>query len=112
MLLVNKQEYDSCNTKNPITKMDGGDSIFTLDKSGPFFFISGNVENCEHGQKLIVVVISPNHHKKQQGPSSSPSAVAPVYSPAPSPAHSGSTRISGYVCFSVVVALLLGTFAF
>ncbi|KAF5960225.1 hypothetical protein HYC85_001434 [Camellia sinensis] len=58
VLVVNKQDYDNCNTQNPITKMEDGNSVFKLDRSGPFYFISGNKSNCDHGQKLIVVVLA------------------------------------------------------
>ncbi|GAU27137.1 hypothetical protein TSUD_104460 [Trifolium subterraneum] len=87
VLVVSKEDYYSCNIGNPIQKLDGGDSTFTFDKSGPFFFISGNVENCKKGQKLIVVVLSPNHHRKQ-GPSASPpswNAPSPAWTPACTP---------------------------
>lgn len=132
VLVVNKQDYDSCNTKNPILKLDDGDSTFKFDKSGPFFFISGIVENCQKGEKLIVVVLSPNHHHTPPSPTTvapapshsadnapSPSAAdktAPTTSPIsenspePSPAHSGSHRFRGSV--GVGVALVLATFVF
>ncbi|CAI8592585.1 unnamed protein product [Vicia faba] len=124
VLVVNNQDYNSCNTNNPILKLDGGNSIFKFDRSGPFFFISGNVENCQKGEKLIVVVLSPNHNRKpRHGPSSSPSpADSPAentpsnssvdITPAMSPAHSGSTMLSGSIGVSVGVALVLGIFVF
>lgn len=58
VLVVTREDYDNCNTKEPIVKMDGGDSVFKLDRSGPFYFISGNKTNCQKGQKLIVVVLA------------------------------------------------------
>jgi hypothetical protein len=87
VLVVSKEDYYSCNIWNSIQKLDGGDSTFTFDKSGPFFFISGNVENCKKGEKLIVVVLSPNHghhgpHHRKQGPSSAPSPSWKAPSPA------------------------------
>lgn len=125
VLVVNNQDYNSCNTSNPILKMDGGNSIFKFERSGPFFFISGNVENCQKGEKIIVVVLSPNHHRKHQhGPSSSPSpADSPEENthspnstvdntPANSPAPSGSTMLSGSIGVSVGFALVLGSFVF
>ncbi|GKV53981.1 hypothetical protein SLEP1_g60491, partial [Rubroshorea leprosula] len=70
VLLVNKDDYDSCKTKNPIQKMDNGNSVFKLDRSGPFYFISGKEDQCKQGQKLIVVVL----HLKRGGsaPAASP----------------------------------------
>ncbi|XP_059625380.1 early nodulin-like protein 18 [Cornus florida] len=75
--------------------MDDGDSVFKFDRSGPFFFISGNKENCQKGQKLIVVVLAVrNHHKSPpvaiplasvgQTPASSPSLTK--FSPSPASA--------------------------
>lgn len=45
------------------------------------------------------------------GNAPSPSPISKI-APAPSPKHSGSTRLSGSDGVSVVVALVLGTFAF
>ncbi|GMP65977.1 hypothetical protein CsSME_00026536 [Camellia sinensis var. sinensis] len=87
VLVVNKQDYDNCNTQNPITKMEDGNSVFKLDRSGPFYIISGNKSNCDHGQKLIVVVLA-IRNKPTTSPPPSPSAGAPsplVQTPSPSP---------------------------
>nr|DAD34168.1 TPA_asm: hypothetical protein HUJ06_004808 [Nelumbo nucifera] len=35
---------------------------FELDRLGPFYFISGTEENCQKGEKMSVVVLSPRHH--------------------------------------------------
>lgn len=75
VLAVNKNDFDTCNINNPITKMDDGNSVFKLDKAGPFYFISGNKSNCDQGQKLNLIVISPKTHHM----------VSPVASP-PAPA--------------------------
>ncbi|XP_057457921.1 early nodulin-like protein 3 [Lotus japonicus] len=61
VLVVSKEDYDSCNTRNPIKKMDDGNSSFNLDKSGLYFFISGNTDHCKNGQKLIVLVMFMKH---------------------------------------------------
>ncbi|CAA0815987.1 early nodulin-like protein 3 [Striga hermonthica] len=92
VLVVNKDDYNSCNTTNPIEKFDGGRSIFRFDRSGPFFFISGNEASCIRGQKLIVVVLA----VRSGGPGPSPveppaprPGIPPVesLSPAPAPAE-------------------------
>ncbi|XVE66181.1 hypothetical protein DITRI_Ditri08aG0059900 [Diplodiscus trichospermus] len=88
VLLVTREDYDRCNTKNPIQSLTEGDSIFKFDHSGPFFFISGNADNCNKGQKLIVVVMAVRHKTQQHPPSPSPSSVVPAtppVSPPPSP---------------------------
>nr|DAD30768.1 TPA_asm: hypothetical protein HUJ06_009619 [Nelumbo nucifera] len=48
--------------------------LFELDRLGPFYFISGTEENCQKGEKMTVVVLSPKHH----GTSSSAPAPAPT----------------------------------
>ena len=128
VLVVNKQDYDSCNVTNPIRKMHGGDSTFLLDKPGQFYFISGNVKHCVKGEKLSLVVLS-SYHNEHHGPSLSPiPANAPTSSahdeialvpsghhrvaPAPHPNHSGFTRLSGSFVVCVVVALVLDSFVF
>ncbi|KAH9650618.1 polyphosphatidylinositol phosphatase [Citrus sinensis] len=80
VLLVNKDDYDSCNTKKPLLKLDSGDSEFKLDRSGPFYFISGNHDHCQKGQKLIVVVL----HERPPPPSTGPPTTKPPpHAPSP-----------------------------
>ncbi|XP_044501642.1 early nodulin-like protein 1 [Mangifera indica] len=85
VLVVNNHDYYSCNTKNPIQSLSDGDSIFHLNRSGPYYFISGNAaDNCKKGQKVIIVVMAVRHHHRHAPPSPSPAA-APPLSPAPHP---------------------------
>ncbi|XP_010433354.1 PREDICTED: early nodulin-like protein 2 [Camelina sativa] len=85
VLEVNKADYDGCNTKNPIKRVDDGDSEISLDRYGPFYFISGNEDNCKKGQKLAVVVISPR----------TPSTAQPPHAAAPGSSPPGSTTPPG-----------------
>lgn len=86
VLVVNKDDYDKCNTNNPIMKMDDGNSIFKFDHSGPFFFISGNKNDCENGsQKLITVVLA---IRPPPTPPATPPATSPATYPATPPATS------------------------
>ena len=80
-MVVSKDDYDNCNTDKPISKMDDGDSVFTFDRSGPFYFISGNKSNCDKGQKLSVVVLSPRNASPP-----TTGAPPPVTAAAPTPA--------------------------
>ncbi|KVI10471.1 early nodulin-like protein 2 [Cynara cardunculus var. scolymus] len=95
VLEVNNGDYDNCNTKNPITKLAGGDSYFTLNRSGPFYFISGNKSNCDQGQKLNVVVISPKTKSSPPpaGVASPPTSFSPIPSefPISAPPQPGTT---------------------
>ncbi|KAG6793827.1 hypothetical protein POTOM_003051 [Populus tomentosa] len=94
VLLVTKDDYNSCKTKKPLKTMGSGSSVFQLDKSGPYFFISGNEDNCRKGQKLTVVVLSGKPKQAptpvSQPPAMSPKAPSPVAHNNPSPAPSKS----------------------
>jgi hypothetical protein len=78
VLVVTKDHYNSCNTTTPIQSLTDGESVFKFDRSGPFYFISGNGDNCRKGQKLIIIVLAvrnQTHHSPP--PSKSPVAVSP-----------------------------------
>ncbi|CAH8314587.1 unnamed protein product [Eruca vesicaria subsp. sativa] len=89
VLEVSQGAYNTCNMTHPISSISDGDSLFVISRSGPFFFVSGNSENCLKGQKLAVWVMSTAHHSHsphQPSPSPAPT-LSPVAlsSPAPSP---------------------------
>ncbi|KAM0910381.1 hypothetical protein ACQ4PT_014209 [Festuca glaucescens] len=84
VLLVDQAAYNACNTTTYLTKFEGGSTVFTLDRSGPFFFISGNQASCTANQKLIVVVLATDH--TPPGLSPTPPAMPPTSAaPLPSP---------------------------
>ncbi|CAL9772688.1 unnamed protein product, partial [Musa acuminata subsp. burmannicoides] len=85
VLVVSKQDYDAYDVSKPIQKLDGGDSVFKFDRSGPFYFISGTPGNFQRGQKLVVVVMAVRHRPPISSPPSLPLSPPPVSSPASSP---------------------------
>ncbi|OIW20993.1 hypothetical protein TanjilG_27338 [Lupinus angustifolius] len=109
VLVVTEEAYDTCNTSHPIHNMEKGDSETTLNKPGPFYFISGQVDHCKQGQKLAVVVIS-SPPSSAPSPSNVPSTPgthdhSENHAPAPAPTQSAaSLTLSG----SVGVAMALG----
>lgn len=112
---VKKEDFDSCNTNNPIQKTDDGDSIFPLSHSGLFYFLSGNLDNCKIGQKLIVLVMAVRQPLPKAAPppaSTLPPQTVPatgLTSPAPPPSDkSGSGRVG--VDLGVLVGFVLGGF--
>ncbi|XP_068647943.1 early nodulin-like protein 13 [Aristolochia californica] len=58
VLQVTREDYQSCNTSNPIASHKDSEVKIKLDRSGPLFFISGLKVNCDKGEKMIVVVLS------------------------------------------------------
>ncbi|KAK1286975.1 Early nodulin-like protein 3 [Acorus calamus] len=82
VLQVTREAYLSCNTTGPVAEHGDGNTTVGLDKSGAFYFISGEKGHCEKGQKLIVVVLS-----KRSSSVSSP-APAPI-----APANGGAAAV-------------------
>ncbi|XP_015881525.3 early nodulin-like protein 1 [Ziziphus jujuba] len=79
VLVLTKEDYLACNTQKPIMSLTDGDSVFTLNRSGAFYFASGNGDNCRKGQKLVLVVLAVRDrpHLPPPPPPRSPSPVAP-----------------------------------
>nr|DAD29380.1 TPA_asm: hypothetical protein HUJ06_030848 [Nelumbo nucifera] len=74
VLQVTKEAYTACNTPSLIVAYKDGNTKVELAWSGPFYFINGTEENCQKGEKMTVVMLSPRHH----GSSSSDLAPAPA----------------------------------
>ncbi|KAJ8764813.1 hypothetical protein K2173_010278 [Erythroxylum novogranatense] len=81
VLVVNKDDYYSCKMKNPLKSLKDGDSIFKFNHPGPFFFISGNEDNCKKGQMVIIVVMAVRHKTSP----AAPLAPSPLVAPPPPP---------------------------
>ncbi|WOL20529.1 hypothetical protein Cni_G29334 [Canna indica] len=91
VLLVSKEDYDACDVSRPIQKLEGGDSEFQFDRSGPFYFVSGVPGNCRNGQKLVVVVLAPRNKNPSSLPPTPPPPSLPPSPSLPSPAPSSAT---------------------
>jgi len=96
VLTVEKFDYFTCDASQPITTFTNGKSTLNLDRSGPFYFISGTDEHCSHGQKLLVEVMAP--HPIPASPpttiSNPPEGSSPIMAPANSPYSSDSLEAS------------------
>ncbi|KAL2943768.1 Early nodulin-like protein 1 [Bienertia sinuspersici] len=79
VLQVSKEDYSSCTTTSPITKYTDGHTDFKFTKSGPYHFISGNKDNCNKNEKLVVVVMA-DRSSNSSSKASSPPAPAPSVS--------------------------------
>ena len=95
VLVVNREDYYKCNVENPINKYTDGNTEFKLDRSGSFFFIGGNADYCQKGQRLIVVVLAVRNESQTPTPTPSVPGNPPLLSPpsespegSPSPASS------------------------
>ena len=108
VLVVEKWDYFHCDSNEPITSFDDGNSTVTLDRSGPFYFISGTEDHCQNGQKLIVEVMSPHQIPSSPQPSISIAPEGLSAAMAPSPSHSSKASPSMVLGSSFMV--LLATF--
>jgi len=99
VLQVTEQDFDTCNTRNPVRRLQAavgssGSSVFRLDRSGPFFFISSDEDRCQKGQKLYIIVMAVRQPTTPPAPavapapdSAFPPAPSPVWASAPENAH-------------------------
>ncbi|XP_057791768.1 early nodulin-like protein 21 [Salvia miltiorrhiza] len=55
---VKKGDYKECNSSRPNFFSNTGNTIYTLNRSGFFYFISGSTGHCEMGQRMIVWVVA------------------------------------------------------
>ncbi|KAG0466766.1 hypothetical protein HPP92_018346 [Vanilla planifolia] len=80
VLLVDREDYSSCNTANPVRQFTDGNTTFRFDRYGFFYFISGEPGHCLGGEKLIVrVMVHPEMGGTAPSPAPMPGmAVGPV----------------------------------
>ncbi|KAL2464348.1 1-acyl-sn-glycerol-3-phosphate acyltransferase [Forsythia ovata] len=115
VLEVTEDDYKTCNKANPIKSYHDGETQIALEKSGPFFFISGAEEHCQKGQKLEVRVLSDKHGSSGNSTAQVPSphhhhhhAPAPAPAPAPVPTNGVSVLKAavGFISGTAVVATI------
>ncbi|XP_057765460.1 early nodulin-like protein 5 [Salvia miltiorrhiza] len=106
VLVVTAADYLNCNTSNPISNFRDGPTVFEFDRSGFFYFISGRLDHCRSGQKLIIRVMHPS-----EAPSPSPAAGDGGSDWAP-PAVNSTTKIALVSYYMTAFAGLLAIFYF
>ncbi|KAK8551249.1 hypothetical protein V6N12_039897 [Hibiscus sabdariffa] len=57
VLVVDKWDYYHCNSNNPIYSFNDGSNVVNLDRPGSFYFISGILDHCKNGEKLMIQVM-------------------------------------------------------
>ncbi|KAK1304072.1 hypothetical protein QJS10_CPB11g00268 [Acorus calamus] len=104
---VNKSDYDSCSSSNPIKVHNGGDTSITLS-SGSSYYLCSTSNHCSQGMKLAVTTAASSTPSGASPPSgsNSPSNGSTTPSPPPPPPNgSGSGRVSSGVAVAGVLAL-------
>ncbi|XP_074375313.1 chemocyanin-like [Apium graveolens] len=74
---VNKDNYETCNTKNLRESGNQGNSSFTLTEPGDSYYICGNKLHCLGGMKLKVTAIGDSNSTVESPAESPVSAQAP-----------------------------------
>ncbi|CAA7022595.1 unnamed protein product [Microthlaspi erraticum] len=92
VLQVTRDAYDSCNTDAPTAKFADGKTSFALTHSGPYYFISGNKDNCKKNEKLVVIVMADRSGTTAPSPPSP--APAPTEESGPSPPVTGTFEMT------------------
>ncbi|CAI9114190.1 OLC1v1014850C1 [Oldenlandia corymbosa var. corymbosa] len=115
---VDKYGYYHCNVSGPEETVytDGNNTLITLDKPGPVYFVSGYYDHCSAGQRLYVEVLplpsSGSSSPPPPPPPPSSTASPPEYywgmSPAPSPLSNSGSGLAA-VSSSVHAAVALMT---
>ncbi|KAK6798823.1 hypothetical protein RDI58_006526 [Solanum bulbocastanum] len=60
---VTDKDYKKCNSTLPHFFSNSGNTMFTLEHSGYYYFISGAAGHCERGQRMILrVMVIPTSH--------------------------------------------------
>lgn len=109
VLQVSKEDYESCNVSNPIAEYKDGSTKVELNRSGPFYFISGAKGHCKQGQKLVVVVLSPRGGR-YTGISPAPSPVefeGPAVAPTSSASSLKTSLVAGLSFFGLGIVLMM-----
>ncbi|OAY29562.1 mavicyanin [Manihot esculenta] len=82
VLEVTEQEYKKCNSSHPSFFSNTGNTVYKLDHSGPFYFVSGVSGHCQKGQRMIIKVMASEDdnplHDDGNKSAGSRSAVLPV----------------------------------
>ncbi|GAA0145996.1 hypothetical protein LIER_06051 [Lithospermum erythrorhizon] len=107
VIQVTKEAYRSCNTKDPILKINDGNSLFNITEKGEFFFTSGEDGHCQKGQKLYISLLG--NASYAESPDYSPNADAPSYPTVfgSIPAQSSPSTSSSFIIVPLSVSFLL-----
>ncbi|PRQ31651.1 putative cupredoxin [Rosa chinensis] len=84
VLRVGQDDYTNCNTDAPTAeKYTDGHSTYKFNQSGPFYFMSGNKDNCLKNEKMVVIVLADRNQTSNATPSPAPSGEASPPPPSP-----------------------------
>lgn len=65
---VREADYKKCNATHPTFFSNTGNTVFRLNHSGLFFFISGVSGHCGMGQRMIIKVMAADESSSSSSP--------------------------------------------
>ncbi|VVB00765.1 unnamed protein product [Arabis nemorensis] len=113
---IPNQRLSAYNKDAATAKFTDGHTSFTLNRSRPYYFISGSKDNCHKNPKLVIIVMADRSNSNTTIPASSPSSPSPPYTgtfeitPGPSEGTPGNTTLrssSSVLPFAFVGTLFL-----
>ncbi|KAK6918663.1 Phytocyanin domain, partial [Dillenia turbinata] len=117
--VVSQTDYTNCNAGNALQSYSDGNTIITLNSTGPVYFMCPTFGHCGQGMKLAVTVgasaTPPGSNSPPPPPPATSSPTTPSTSTAtaspPPPTHSKATRDYCDKCQVMLgLSLVLGTF--
>ncbi|XP_072966049.1 early nodulin-like protein 7 [Typha angustifolia] len=99
---VDKRGYYHCNESVHGTTFKDGNTLVVLDRPGFYYYVSGYIDHCKKGQRLMIEVIVDRR--------TPPAISAP--SPAPMPSEAASWTVSSFhilvsLCYLLLMMALL-----
>ncbi|KAM6549683.1 hypothetical protein CsatB_021359 [Cannabis sativa] len=64
---VTEEDYKKCNSSHPNFFSNNGHTLFKLNETHPFYFISGVFRHCQKGQHMIIKVKTPGESPSDGG---------------------------------------------
>ncbi|KAK1584521.1 hypothetical protein Q3G72_033707 [Acer saccharum] len=120
VLQVTREAYTNCSTTDtPMANFTDGHTVFTFNRSGAFYFISGNEDNCKNNEKLVVVVLADRRQRNStqtdiapspapSGEDSPPSGTVEIN---PTPAPESPPNAASYTSISLAGSIIGAVFA-
>ncbi|GAA0163462.1 hypothetical protein LIER_19320 [Lithospermum erythrorhizon] len=107
VLVVQREDYHSCNMYAPIATYASGNDSFTIGNHGHFFFICGVPGHCEAGQRLDIRVL-----RVPPQTSATPEMVVPTRVSPTSASSLDAAASSGSIALASYAESSAGAFAF
>lgn len=78
VMVVTDDDYNRCNSSHPVFFSNNGNTVYELDRAGPFYFISGVSGHCKEGQKMIIKVMGHDASKSPNSPNTETNEAGPI----------------------------------